>query len=178
MTVAWAEWRFTFILPKNQDAGVVAITDYLNAVLKKARASHPDMNYYMTGTVVINRAFQDAPKDDLSILLPLVFLVIAIFTIILLRSFFGTMAIIIFLLFPIITTMGIAGWLGTVFSPTNSGVPIIIMVIAIADAVHIVSSTLLEMRRGLEKNAAIAESLRHRRLAGVSDLAHDGHRVF
>ena len=151
----------TFVLPENQDAGVVAITDYLNAVLKKARTKHPDMNYYMTGTTVINRAFQDAPKDDLSILLPLVFLVIAIFTIILLRSVLGTLAIIAVLLFPIITTMGIAGWLGTVFSPTNSGVPIIIMVIAIADAVHIVSSTLLEMRRGLEKNAAIAESLHH-----------------
>ena len=151
----------TFVLPKNQDAGVVEITDYLNTVLEKARAKHPDMSYYMTGTTVINRAFQDAPKDDLSTLLPLVFLVIMGFTIILLRSLPGTLAIIIVLLFPIITTMGFAGWLGTVFSPTNSGVPIIIMVIAIADAVHVVSSTLLGMRRGLEKNAAIAESLRH-----------------
>ena len=151
----------TFVLPKNQDAGVVEITDYLNTVLEKARAKHPGMSYYMTGTTVINRAFQDAPKDDLSTLLPLVFLVIMGFTIILLRSLPGTLAIIIVLLFPIITTMGFAGWLGTVFSPTNSGVPIIIMVIAIADAVHVVSSTLLGMRRGLEKNAAIAESLRH-----------------
>ncbi len=151
----------TFVLPKNQDAGVVAITDYLNAVLKKARASHPDMNYYMTGTVVINRAFQDAPQAENKVLLPIVFLVISALTIILLRSFFGTLAIIIFLLFPIITTMGIAGWLGAVFSPTNAGVPVIIMVIAIADAVHIVTSTLIEMRRGLEKYSAIAESLRH-----------------
>ncbi len=151
----------TFVLPKNKDAGVVEITDYLNAVLKKARAKYPDMSYYMTGTTVINRSFQDAPKDDLSTLFPLVFLVIVIFTIILLRSVLGALAIIVCLLFPIITTMEIAGWLGAVFSPTNSGVPIIIMVIAIADAVHIVSNTLLEMRRGLEKNAAIAESLRH-----------------
>ena len=151
----------TFVLPENQDAAVVEITDYLNAVLKKARSSHPDMNYYMTGTTVINRAFQDAPQAENKVLLPIVFLVILVLTIILLRSFFGTMAIIIVLLFPIITTMGIAGWLGAVFSPTNAGVPVIIMVIAIADAVHIVTSTLLEMRRGLEKNAAIAESLRH-----------------
>ena len=151
----------TFVLPKNRDVGMVEITDYLNAALKKARAKHLNMNYFMTGTTVINRAFQDTPKNDLSTLLPLVLLVITSFTIILLRSVLGALAIIVVLMFPIITTMGIAGWLGTVFSPTNSGVPIIIMVIAIADAVHIVSTTLLEMRSGREKNAAIAESLRH-----------------
>ena len=151
----------TFVLPENQDAGVVEITDYLNAVLKEARAKHPNIAYYLTGTVVVNRAFQDATQDDLKNLWPIVFLVIVGLTIILLRSFFGTLAIVVVLLFPIITVMGFAGWLGSVFSPTNAGVPVIIMVIAIADAVHIVTSTLLEMRRGLEKNAAIAESLRH-----------------
>ena len=93
-------------------------------------------------------------------LLPIVLLVIVSLTIILLRSFLGTLAIMTVIIFPIVTAMGFAGWVGAVFSPTNAGVPVIIMVIAIADAVHIVSSTLIGMRRGLEKDAAIAESIR------------------
>ncbi len=46
------------------------------------------------------------------------------------------------------------------FSPTNAGIPIIVMVIAMADSIHIVTSVLLGMRRGLDKNEAIAESFR------------------
>ena len=150
----------TFVLPENQDAAVIAITDYLNAVVKKARDSHPAMNYYMTGSVVINRVFADAPQAENKILVPIVFLVIVSLTMILLRSAFGTLAIVAVLLFAIISTMGSAGWVGAVFSPTNAGVPVIIMVIAIADSIHIVTSVLLGMRRGLDRNAAIVESIR------------------
>ncbi|MCY4382585.1 MAG: MMPL family transporter [Nitrospinae bacterium] len=150
----------TFNLPENQDLAVREITDYLNVVLQKAHAKHPDIAYYMTGTVVVNRSFQDAPQAENKVLLPIVLLVIVSLTIILLRSFLGTLAIMTVIIFPIVTAMGFAGWVGAVFSPTNAGVPVIIMVIAIADAVHIVSSTLFGMRRGLEKDAAIAESIR------------------
>ena len=63
-------------------------------------------------------------------------------------------------MFAVNTTMGFAGWLGVVFSPTSSGVPIIVTVIAVADSIHVVTAVLLAMRRGLDRNAAIAESLR------------------
>ena len=70
------------------------------------------------------------------------------------------MAIVAVLVFVVNTTLGFAGWNGVVFSPTNSGVPIIVMVIAIADSIHVVTSVLLGMRRGLDRNAAIVEAIR------------------
>ena len=149
----------TFFLPENQSAAVIEITDYLQSVLAQARARHPDIDYYMTGSVVINRVFADAPQAENKILVPIVFLVIVGLSIILLRSVFGALAIVAVLLSAIISTMGAAGWFGLVLSPTNAGVPVIVMVIAIADSVHIVTSFLLGRRRGLEKNAAIAESI-------------------
>ena len=149
-----------FVLPENQDAAVLEITDYLNAVLKKSRASHPDIDYYMTGSVVMNRAFADVTQGEMETLVPIVFLLIVGLAVILLRSVLGTVAIVAILLFCISTTMGFAGWSSMVLSPTNSGVPIIVMVIAIADSIHIVTSVLLGMRRGLDRNAAIAESIR------------------
>ncbi len=149
-----------FILPQNPDLAVVEITDYLNALLEQARTSHPDIHYYMTGDVVMNRAFADATRNDLETLTPIVFLIIVGVTIILLRSILATVAIVAVLLFVINTTMGFAGWNGVVFSPTNAGVPIIVMVIAIADSIHIVTSVLLCMRRGLDRKAAIVESIR------------------
>ena len=149
-----------FILPENADQAVIEITDYLNSVLSQARTSHPDIDYYLTGDVVMDRTFADVTKNDMETLTPIVFLIIVGATIILLRSILGTLAIVAVLVFVINTTMGFAGWNGVVFSPTNAGVPIIVMVIAIADSIHIVTSVLLGMRRGLDRNAAIVESIR------------------
>ena len=149
-----------FALPENPDPAVVEITDYLFALMDEARASHPDLAYYLTGDVVMNRTFADATKDDLEKLSPIVFLIIAVATSVLLRSVFGTLAILIVLVFVINTTLGLEGWLGTVFNPANSGVPIIVMTISVAHSVHIAATALLGMSRGLDKNEAIAQSLR------------------
>ncbi len=149
-----------FVLPDNPDLAVVEITDYLNALLDQARTSHPDIAYYLTGDVVMNRAFADATQDDLETLMPIVFFIIVVSAALLLRSVLGTVSIVAVVVFIIATTMGFAGWIGTVFSPINAGVPIIVMAIAVAHSVHIVTSTLMGMRRGLGKNEAVAESLR------------------
>ncbi|MDE2699118.1 MAG: MMPL family transporter [Gemmatimonadota bacterium] len=149
-----------FILPENHDQAVIEITDYLDSILSQARTSHPDIDYYLTGDVVMHRTFADVTKSDMETLTPVVFLIIVGATIILLRSILSTLAIVAVIVFVINTTMGFAGWNGVVFSPTNAGVPIIVMVIAIADSIHIVTSVLLGMRRGLDRNAAIVESIR------------------
>ncbi len=149
-----------FVLPEDPDAAVAEITDYLNAALEEARGRHPEIAYFLTGDVVMHRAFAEATQDDLQILVPIVFLVIAASAAILLRSFLATLSISVLLVFIVNTTMGLAGWLGTVMSPTNAGVPIIVMAVAVADSIHIVTSTLLGMSRGLSRNAAIAASVR------------------
>ena len=150
----------TFILPENLDAGVAEITDYLDRFITEARAKHPGMEFYLTGDVVMNRAFSDTTKEDLQTLAPIVFLIIVLATIFLLRSIFGTVAIVITLMFVVNSTMGLIGWAGEVLSPTNSGIPIIVMVIAVAHSVHIVTTALSSMNQGLDKHAAIAESIR------------------
>ena len=150
-----------FFLPDPMDPAVVEITDHLHAMLDEARARHAEIDYYLTGDVVMHRAFADATQDDLRRLMPIVFVVIVAAAAILLRSLLGTLAIVIVLMFVVNTTMGLAGWLRTEFSPTNAGVPIIVMAMTVAYAIHIVSITLLGMRGGMEKHEAIADSLRH-----------------
>ena len=125
-----AGMAINFVLPENPDPAVVEITDYLDALLEEARADHPDIAYYMTGDVVMNRAFADATRDDLQTLTPITFLIIVLATVVLLRSLLGTLALLVVLGFAVNTTVGFAGWIGTVFGPTNSGVPIIVMTIA------------------------------------------------
>ncbi len=149
-----------FALPENPDAAVFEITDHLHDLLDRARASNPDIAYYLTGDVPLNRAFADATKDDMETLVPIVFAIIAGVAAFLLRSVLGTVAIVVVLMFTVNTTVGFAGWLGIVFNPANSGVPIIVMTVAVAHSVHIVEKVLAGIGRGLDRNAAIAESIR------------------
>ena len=150
----------TFALPEEADPAVIEITDYLRTLLDKARATHPDIDYYLTGLVVMNRAFAEATEDDMGTLVPVVFLIIVAASALLLRSVWGTVAIVLVLVFAVNTTMGFAGWMGAVFSPANAGVPIIVMAISVANSVHVVATALLAMSRGAGRNEAVAESLR------------------
>ena len=150
----------TFVLPEDSDPAVIEITGHLRSMLEKARAGHPDIDYYLTGLVVMNRAFAEATEDDMATLVPVVFLIIVTVAALLLRSVWGTVGIVLVLVFSVNTTMGFAGWMAAVFSPANAGVPIIVMAMSVASSVHVVAATLLGMSRGLGKDEAIAEALR------------------
>ncbi|MDE2913621.1 MAG: MMPL family transporter [Paracoccaceae bacterium] len=149
-----------FALPEDRDAAVIEITDWLDDMLRKARVSHPDIAYYLTGDLALNRAFAAATQNDFESLAPIAFLIITAVAAVLLRSIFGTVAIVAVLIFVVSTAVGLAGWLGTVFNPTNSSVPIIVMTVALAYSVHIVETTLAGLSRGLDRRAAAAESIR------------------
>ncbi len=151
----------SFALPdENSNAATDRITDYVRNLLDKVRADHPDIGYHMTGDVFVNHVMTEAVDDDMRILAPAAFLVIVLVAAILLRSLLATLSLVVMLIFVIGSTMGIIGWAGLVLNAANSGVPIIIMTMAVADSVHIIETMMAEMRRGLDRNAAIVESLR------------------
>ena len=150
----------TFTLSDNRDASAAEIADYLYGLLDEARADHPDVAYYLTGDVILFRAFAEATQDDFETLAPIVFLIMVVTAAVLLHSVLSTLALVIMLVFVINTTMGFAGWTDTVFNPSNSGVPIIVMTVAVAHSIHIVVTVLSSMSQSLDRNAAIAESFR------------------
>ena len=148
-----------FVLPANPEFAWIEITDHLRDLLDQAHLDHPELAFFLTGNVVMNRAFADATKDDLETLVPLVFLIILVASAVLLRSLFCTLAIAVLLVFVMSTTIGFAGWLRTVFTPVSASIPIIVMTFAVAYSIHIIIATLSGTSRGLDRNAAIAESL-------------------
>ena len=150
----------SFATPENQDAMVSDVPDFLNGVLDDARASYPSLAFHMTGDVILNRAVSDALEEGLQSTLPLCFALVLAATAIMLRSLFGVAVIVVMILFGIFTTMGIAGWAGMVLSPLTAAVPAVIMVLAVAHSVHVVTTVLLGMGQGLDRRAAVARSLR------------------
>ena len=149
-----------FVLPDESAEAVTEISDQVKLIVEEARAKHPDLNYYVTGSIITSRAFGDATFDDLSTLGPIIIIVIFIVMAFMLRSVTGTVATLLVVLFAALTAMGFAGWSGMLLSSGNVGAPTIIMTVAIAHSVHVISTIMLSMRAGLAKREAILESLR------------------
>jgi len=80
--------------------------------------------------------------------------------ILLLRSFTGTFATLIVIIFSIAGTMGAAGWMGFFLTGPSVSAPTMIMTLAVADCIHILTSFYYEMRQGKAKKDALQESLR------------------
>ncbi len=145
-----------FALPEHSDAAEIRILNYLRGLLDEARAVHPDIAYHVTGNVFVNRVLTEAAQDDMGILAPVAFLVIVSVAAILLRSLLGTLSLVVVLIFVVSSTMGVIGWTGLVLNAANSGVPLIIMTLAIAHSVHVVEQIMSGMSQGLDRDTAVA----------------------
>ena len=97
---------------------------------------------------------------DMSTMVPGMYLVIILVTLLLVRSITATIGTVFVILLSLMTAMGLAGWLGIQLTPPSSAAPTIIMTLAVADAIHILVSMLSAMRRGVARHDALVESLR------------------
>ena len=150
----------SFVQADDPSAMVAAVPAYLEGVLAEARAQYPELGYHVTGDVILNHTVNAAMAEGVQSTLPLGFVLALAGTALLLRSLAGVVAIVVMMAFGILTTVGFAGWAGMVFSPLTAGVPVVVMVLAVAHSIHIVTGVLLSLGRGADRRTAIAESLR------------------
>jgi len=121
---------------------------------------HPDIAVRLTGITLMDEALGRIPLADMLLLMPLVFSVIFVAMTLLLRSWRLVAATFAVMLCAIGATMGAAGWYGLLLTPPSAVAPIIILTLAVADAMHIVVNHQDGRRRGLANREALIESLR------------------
>ncbi|GAA0410987.1 MMPL family transporter [Cocleimonas flava] len=143
--------------PTKQVSEVVTSVRELKSYIEK---TYPELSVHLSGIVMMNNAFGEATIYDMSHLLPMALLLILITVFLLLRSVSGTLTTLLVILFSVITAFGLAGWLGIELSSPVMSAPVIIMTLAVADCVHILSTWLSEIRQGSDKKTAMVESLR------------------
>ena len=150
----------TIQLPGKTDKEVPEAVVKAREMAARIRTDHPDLDVYLTGTIMLNNAFYEAASNDMTMLMPLMYLVMFLVMIILLRDISSTVATILVVTFSTIGAMGLAGWLAVGLTPPSAQAPTMIMTLAIADSVHLLVTLLREMREGRPQREAIVESLR------------------
>ncbi|MES9845037.1 MAG: MMPL family transporter, partial [Candidatus Sedimenticola sp. 6PFRAG5] len=121
---------------------------------------NPDFDVMLSGMVMMNNTFAESSLNDNATLVPIMFGVVLVTLILLLRTFTGTISTVTVILFSIAATMGLAGWTGFYLTGPSAGTPIMILTLAVADCVHVMTTMLYEMRHGVEKRKAIIDSLK------------------
>lgn len=121
---------------------------------------YPDMDVYLTGMVMMNNTFSEASLNDSKTLVPLMFLAVMVLIGVLVRTIGGLLATLVIIVTSIAGAMGLAGWSGLYLTAPSASAPIIILTLAVADCVHILSTFYHEMRSGVERKKALITSLR------------------
>ena len=139
---------------------VPEVTAKVREIAASIEKNHPDIKVYLTGIVLMNNAFAEASLKDMSELLPWALFVIIIAVLFQLRGFSGTFVTVLVIIFSVAAAMGMAGWFKIPVTGPLMSAPTIILTLAVADCVHLLTNWNQGMRRGEDKKQAMVESLR------------------
>ncbi len=147
-------------LPGKALTEVPEVAAFVRDLADQLRERDSNLEVRLTGIVMMNASFAEASQQDMTTLVPLMFLVVVIVLGFLLRSVSATVSTVFLILMSIFAAMGLFGWFGFKLTPPTASAPTIILTMAVADAVHLLVSYLWNLRHGMQKQAAMVESIR------------------
>ena len=123
-------------------------------------SKYPGHAVYLTGGVMLSNSFFEASVQDLSTLVPLMYVILLVTALLFLRSFWGMLITLVIIVLSSSTAMGLSGWLGIPITSASSSAPTVIMTLAVADSIHLLVTLFQSMRKGMSKQEAMTESMR------------------
>ena len=139
---------------------VAEVAEFARSVAEEAEERFPDIDLRIVGTVMINQTFLEAAINSQMIFLPASLLLMALVLGVLTRGWAGVVATGMVIVFSILGSMGLGVWVGLPFSPPISPAPTIVLMIVVANCVHLLAALQQRMRVGDSKHDAIVESIR------------------
>ncbi len=149
----------TIVKPLEGPDVTTEIAIYIDKMAEEFRKANPDIPLYVTGTVSFDQAFAAQSQNDPVTLIPLMFIVMVIFLLISFRSLTATLITVVVIVLSALSAMGLAGWLGIVLTSPSAMAPVIILTLAVADSVHIITATFRKMGEGESRRDALRYSL-------------------
>ena len=151
----------TIQLPRiDETKEVPEVVEFSRKLADEMRILAPGIEVRLSGMVLMNNAFAESAQGDMANLVPLSFAVMFVMLLLLLRSFSTTFGTILVIFMSILTGMGVGGYIGFPLTGPSVSATTIILTVAIANSVHILTTFIHEMRSGKDKNSAISETLR------------------
>jgi len=127
--------------------------------LIEAESNKTGYKYWLNGGPPMTQAFVDIAGHDAMVFTPLVFLASMILLFMLFRRVSGALIPLAVVLFTFLSVLAVQTLLGYKLNNFTANIPVFIVAIGIADAVHIYSLWLMGKKEGLENKEAVTHSL-------------------
>ena len=146
-------------LPEDRQLGKQEVTDFLSATAAAARERRPAIEYHLTGELVLNRAMRDAINEETAVLGPVALGTMLLVAIVLLRSIWGTVAILLMIVAVMLSALGFTGWTGMRLFGESGAALFVLMAVTVAHSVHVIEGMAAGLRQGMDRRQAAAHSL-------------------
>lgn len=133
------------------------VVEFINKTIDKFQTN--EITLRSTGTVLIDHIFAETAGKDMQTLMPLMYLVIIVLLFVTFRSISGTFGTLLVIIGSIVISFGVFGFLGFNINNITATAPTMIMTIVIADCVHLLTTLSQQIKKGVEKNQAIKNSI-------------------
>jgi len=149
-----------FLKPGKSLSEDAQIATAVRKIVDEFKENYKGIDVHLAGDIIFNDVFATEANKDMATLIPAMFGVMVVVIALTLRSFWGTVITLLIIVASSVTGMGISGWIGIPMGDIASMAPTIILTLAVADSVHILSTIFKQMRLGKSKEEAIGESMR------------------
>ena len=150
----------TVQLPGKSLTEVPEAANFAQKLADELQARDSNLRVDLTGLVMMNNTFATESEGDMASLVPLMFAIIVVMIGLMLRSFVPLIVTLLVILLSIVVGMGAFGWSGLKMTSPMASAPVMILTMAVADAVHLFMNYMTALRQGMNKQDAMVESIR------------------
>ena len=116
---------------------------------------------HVSGMPFIQKTYTDITLEDMATYVPLISVAMALLLFLLFRTVWATIFPMVAVGFATVWSVGFMQWQGEPITVMNSVIPVLVLVIGVADAIHIISRYLQVASETDDREHAIAETMVH-----------------
>ncbi len=151
----------TVALPEEDETITISgIAEFARGLATETENRFPGIDLRVSGTVMINHVFAEAAITSQKIFLPASLAVMALVLVVLIRKLAGVLGTGFVMILSVVVSLGLGGWAGLPFSPPVAPAPTIVLMIVVANSVHLLVTLQQRLQAGDSKHTAIRESIR------------------
>ena len=146
-------------LPEQPFSAKADMIAAVRALQEQLQQREPELKLFLVGEPVLEHALMEITLADGKVLFPLIGVFCVVALIILLRTPAVVMGASTLICCSILFGLGLCGWLGYDLDPLSAITPNMVLMLAMADAIHLLTQYVIFLRQGMSREQAMEQSL-------------------
>jgi predicted RND superfamily exporter protein len=147
----------------DRSAETPEVVFFIRKMVADFEQKYPQFKLHMSGQIVVDQAFPEATEADMAFVWPAFFVVMLVVLGAIFRSVIFVLITLVTAICVIASGMGLLGWTGMKINAAVTVAPVMILTLAIADCIHLLTHYKAQRRQGLNVDQSIMDSLKSNR---------------